>query len=141
MLDAGIERRLVHQIALGERHDGPLRAQHVDDLEVLLGLRLPSLVGGDHEQHQSNRTHAGQHVPDEALVPGHVDEPDLPARWQGGPGEPEVDGEPAPFLLRQPVGIHAGEPKDQGRLAVIDVPGRRHDVRRGLRGVHPCSRA
>jgi hypothetical protein len=43
--------------------------------EQMLGrLRHPALVGGDHEEHRGHRADPGQHVADEPLVPGDVDE-------------------------------------------------------------------
>ena len=85
------------------------------------GLRRPAVVGGDHDQRRGHRADPGQHVADEPLVPGHVDEREPPARRQRRPGEAEVDGEPAPALLRPPVGLHAGERAHQRGLAVVDV--------------------
>ncbi len=38
-------------------------------------------------------------------------------------GEAQVDGDPALLLGGQPVGVDAGQGADQGRLAVVDVPG------------------
>ena len=47
-----------------------------------------------------------------------------------GVGEPEVDREPAPLLLLEPVGVGAGEREHQRRLPVIDVPGSGDDPHR-----------
>ena len=63
----------------------------------------------DDEQRDVDRAHAGEHVLHEPLMTGHVDEPDLDARRQGGEREAEVDGEAPRLLLREPVGIGAGE--------------------------------
>ena len=49
-------------------------AQQAADIEMLARLRLDGFVGGDHEQHQVDAAHAGQHVLDEALVAGDIDE-------------------------------------------------------------------
>ena len=53
----------------------------------------------------------------------------LPGR-QRRPREAEVDGEAAPLLLGEPVGVHAGEREDERRLAVIDVARGGDDVHR-----------
>ena len=37
-------------------------------------LRHPALVGRDHEQYEGSGTETGEHVGDEALMPGYVDE-------------------------------------------------------------------
>jgi hypothetical protein len=104
--------------------------QDVDDLEMLLGLGLPTLVRGHHEQHQPNRAHAGEHVPDEPLVPRDVDEADLAAGRQRGPGESQIDGQAAPLLLGPPVGVHPGQPDEERRFSVIDVARCGHNVER-----------
>ena len=49
-------------------------AQQFQNPQVLLGLRLPALGGGHHEQACIDRAHSGQHVLDEPDVSGHVDQ-------------------------------------------------------------------
>ena len=61
---------------------------------------------------------------------GHIDEGDLTPGGQDRPGESEIDGEPAAALLLPPVWLHPGQRANQRALAVIDVTGRRDDVRR-----------
>ena len=73
------ERLVVDEVALRERDDPAVDAEDVEDLQVLLGLRLPPLVGRDDEQHQADRPDAGEHVADEPLVARDVDEADLAA--------------------------------------------------------------
>jgi hypothetical protein len=138
-----LQRLGVDQVRLGQRDHAARRAEDVDDLEVLLRLGLPPLVGGHDEHHEADRPHPGQHVPDEPLVARHVDEPDLAAGGERGPGEPQVDRQAAALLLGQPVGVDAGETQDQRRLPVVDVPGGGDDL--GERAVgaagHDGSRA
>jgi hypothetical protein len=69
-----------HEVALGDRDHRSVHAEHVDDLQVLLGLRLPALVRRDDEQHQTDRSDAREHRAHEPLVPGHVHESDLATR-------------------------------------------------------------
>ena len=59
---------------LGERDDAAADAEQAADVEVLAGLRLDGFVGGDDEEHQVDAADAGEHVLDEALVAGDVDE-------------------------------------------------------------------
>ena len=59
---ASVERLVVDEVAFRERDHAPAHAEDVEDLQVLLGLRLPPLVGRDHEQHEPDRTDAGEHV-------------------------------------------------------------------------------
>ena len=63
---------------------------------------------------------------------GHVDEADRLAGREHGVGEAEVDGQPPPLLLLEPVRVGAGEGQHERGLAVVDVPGGRH---------HPHGRA
>ena len=90
---------------------------------MLLRLRHPALVGGNDEQSDVDGLDPGEHVLQEALVPGHVDERDLARRLESHPCEPEVDGQPAFLLLSPSIGVTTGERLDQGRLAVVDMAG------------------
>ena len=94
----------------------------VQGREMLFRLRHPTLGGGHDEHHRRDRTHPGQHVGHEPLMARHVDEREL-APAELGPREAEVDGQAPALLFGQPVRPHAGEPVQQGRLAVVDVPG------------------
>ena len=105
-----------------------LDAEQLEDPQVLLGLRLPAFGGRHHEQAGIDRADPGQHVLEEAHVAGHVDERDASAGRQRGVGEAEVDGEPAPLLLVEAVGVGAGQRQDERRLAVVDVAGGGDDV-------------
>ena len=70
-----------------------------EDLEVLLGLRHPPIVGGDDEQGEVDRADAGDHVLDEVLVARDVDDPDrddvTPSAVRVEVGEAEVDRDAA----------------------------------------------
>ena len=122
------QRLVVDQVAFRERDHPAGHPQHVEDLQVLLGLGFPSLVRRDDEQDEPNRPDPGEHVPDEPLVSGHVNEPDLATARERAPRVPEVDREPATLLLGPPIRVHPGHPDDQGRLPVVDVTGRRDDA-------------
>ena len=113
----------IHQVGLGERDDAARDAQQAADIEMLAGLRLDGFVGGDHEEHQVDAAHAGQHVLDEALMPGDVDEAQAQRGRQLQMRETEVDGDAAALFFFQAVGIDAGERFHQRGLAVIDMAG------------------
>ena len=85
------------------------------------------VIGGDNQQYPVDRQHAGQHVGQKALVSGNVDKADLCPIGQGRIGKAEIDCQPAPFLLRQAVGVDPGQRLHQGRLAVVDMAGGRED--------------
>jgi hypothetical protein len=133
LLDVGldqVEPLVVDQVALGQGHQAVGDAEQVEDGHVLARLGHDALVGGDHQQGDVDAADAGEHVVDEALVAGHVDDGDLDPVRQPQPGEAEVDGHAALLLLLEPVGVDAGEGADEGRLAVVDVAGRADDPHR-----------
>ena len=90
---------------------------------MLAGLRHHAFVGRDDQQREVDAADAGQHVLDEALVAGDVHDLDRQPVGRVEVGEAEVDRDAAGLLLRQAVGVDAGERLDQRRLAVVDVPG------------------
>ena len=96
-------------------------AEQIDDRQMLDGLRHDAVVRGDDQQHEVDAGRAGQHVVDEALVPGHVDEADGHAFAGRQIGEAEIDRDAARLLLLQAVGIDAGQRPHQRGLAVIDM--------------------
>ena len=89
---------------------------------MLARLRHHRLVGRDDEHDEIDAADAGEHVLDEPLVAGHVDEREVDA-VDGLVGEAEVDGDAARLLFLQAIGIGAGQRPHQRALAVIDVPG------------------
>ena len=72
----GDGRARVGEVAPGDDDEPVGRSRALDGREVLVGLGPPALVGRHDEQHRRRRAEAGEHVADEALVPGHVDEGD-----------------------------------------------------------------
>ncbi len=94
---------------------------------MIARLGLPALVRGDDEADDRRGPDPGEHVREEPLVPGDVDERELPTRGRRRPREPEIDRQPAPALFLPPVRFHPGQGFDQGRLPMIDVPSRRDD--------------
>ena len=116
----------VGEIDAGDRDDAVCHAEEIENGEVFLGLRHPAFVCGNHKQGDVEPSGPGEHVLDESLVAGDVDEPhrvvaDL------SPRETEVDREASLFLLGPPIGVSPGERLYQGGLAVVDMPGRSDD--------------
>ena len=118
-----LEQLLVHQVGLGQRHHAVAHAQQLDDGQVLAGLRHHAVVGGDDQQEEVHPGGAGDHGAHEALVARHVDDAQPGPRRELQLGVAELDGDAALALLAQPVGVLAGEPRDERRLAVVDVAG------------------
>jgi hypothetical protein len=105
-----------------------LDADELEDPEVLLGLRLPSLDRVHDEEAGIDGADAGEHVLEEPDVTGDVDEPELSPAGERRPCEPQVDRQPARLLLGQAVRVDARQCPDERRLAVIDVAGGGDDV-------------
>ena len=107
-----IQRLGIHQVGLGQDGDSIPDMQQPANVEVLAGLRLDRRVGGNHQQHQINPTHSRQHVADEALVAGNIDESQpqrrAVSRGQVKIREAEVNRDPPTLLLRQAVRVDAG---------------------------------
>jgi hypothetical protein len=90
---------------------------------MLARLRHHRLVRRDHEEDGVDPAGAGEHVADESLVTGHVDERNphvLPLRVR----EAEIDRDAPPLLLRQPVGVDPRQRAHERGLPVVDMPRR-----------------
>ena len=121
-----LARRLVHEVALGQGDDAVAQAEQAEDFEVLARLRHDRIVGGDDEQGEVDAGGAGEHVLDEALVAGHVDDAEAEVA-EVEAGEADVDGDAAGLFLGQAVAVDAGEGLDERGLAVVDVAGGAED--------------
>ena len=124
----GLQRLGIDEVRLRDDDDRGRDPEEVEDVQVLLRLRLPALVGRHDEDGGVDGADPRQHVADEPLVTRDVDDPHLPARRQLEPGETQVDGEAPALLLLEAVRVDAGQRLDERALAVVDVTGRRNDV-------------
>ena len=68
-------------IGFGQDDDAALDTKQIEDRQVLGGLRHRALVGGDDQQRGVDAADAGEHVLDEPLVTGDIDDADL---WPPG---------------------------------------------------------
>ncbi len=114
----------IDQIALAERDHRAAHGEQLEDRDVLARLRHDAVVAGDHEQGEVDPGRAGDHRAHEALVAGHVDDREHAAGGQRQARVAEGDRDAALALFGQAVGVDARERAHEGRLAVIDVPGR-----------------
>src|SRR5215472_3662526 len=123
-LESGqLPRVVVRQIAFGQRNHAVLDPEQAANVEMLARLRLDRLIGRNRQQHQVDSRSAGQHVSDEALVPWHIHEAVAHAALFEK-REAQVNRDPAPLFLLEPVGMRSGQCFDQGGFAVINMPGR-----------------
>src|SRR3984885_2091270 len=60
----------VGEVGLGDHEDAATRAEQMEDVEMLLGLRHHAVVGRDGEEHEVDAVGAGEHVADEGVVAG-----------------------------------------------------------------------
>ena len=116
------------------RHDGDTArdAEKVQDRQMFARLRHDPVVGGHDEQNEIDTRRTGQHGAHKLLVARHIDETDRSTIARSPVGKAEIDRNAALLLLRQSIGIDAGQRLDQGCLAVIDMAGRGDD--HGRRG-------
>ena len=123
LLERELERLRVDGVGLRHRDDAALDPEQAENREVLVRLRARTLGGVDDEQEEVDPGRPGDHVADEALVAGHVDQREPPAVGKVERRVAEVDRDPARLLLGQPVRVLAGQRAYEPRLAVVDVPG------------------
>jgi len=92
---------------------------------MLFRLPHPAVVGRNNEKREINRADARDHVPDEILVAGNVDDACVNRlairRGQIQFGETELNRDFPRFFFRQAVRISSGQRFDECAFAVIDV--------------------
>ena len=79
------------EVRLGDHEDAALDAEQMEDVEMLLGLRHHTVVGGNRQQHQVDTMGAREHVADEALMARHINHAGAGAVGQGEVGEAQID--------------------------------------------------
>ena len=121
----------IGQVNLRKRHHQVGDPEQLNDVEVLARLGHHAFVGGHHQEHRVHAVHPGQHVVQEAGLPGDVDDPDPLPAGEVQVSKPEVDGHAAPVLLRETVGVDAGQRLDEGGFAVVNMAGGANDRHRG----------
>ena len=121
-----LARRLIDEIALGQGDDAVTQAEQAQDFQMLACLRHDGIVGGHDEHGQVDAGGAGEHVLDETLVAGHIDDAEAERR-QIENGEADVDGDAAGLLFGQPIAVDAGQRLDERGFAVVDVASRAED--------------
>jgi len=127
--DVGLHERehlFVRGVDLRQRDAADRKSEKRHDLEVLARLRHHAVVRGDDEQHDVHARRGRDHVADELLVAGHVDDADFQTSLEHQLRVPDVDRQSARLLFRETidvlgVAVTAGERAQQRRLAVIDV--------------------
>jgi hypothetical protein len=127
LVDDGPYARLVDQVDLRDRDQPARHPEQMEDVEVLLGLRHDAVVRRDDEQRHVDAVRPSEHVADEALVPGDVDDAGPLAAGEIEMREAEVDRDAALLLLLQAIRVLPGEGAHQRGLPVIDVSGRADD--------------
>ena len=100
----------------------------MDDIQVLFGLRHDAVVGGDGKKDQVDAVGAGEHIFDEPLMPGNIDDAGLRAVRQVEMREPQIDGDTAFLFFLKPVRVLSGQRFDQAGFSMIDVAGGADDV-------------
>src|ERR1043165_4084333 len=101
---------------------------------MLFGLRHPSVIGGDNQQCEIDRTDARDHVLHEILVSRHINKADvvcdlLPITHTRHlkMRKTQIDRDSARFFFRQAIRISSSERFDKRTFPVIDVTRRRQN--------------
>ena len=137
-----IDPLFLGQVAFGQHQDSATDIQQLQDLQMLPGLRHDPFVDIHHQQHQIDAADAGQHVVDEALMSGHIDDSSHLAVGEPERGEAQVDGDAALLFFFEAVGFLPGQGADELGFAVVDMAGRTDDdMTRGRHDMRfPCIR-
>ena len=70
----GFARRgIFHEVRFSQCNDAASGAEVGEDLQVLLGLRHPAVIGSHNEQREVDCAYAGDHVFDEILMARYID--------------------------------------------------------------------
>ena len=109
------------QIGLGEDDHARFDAQERADGQMLAGLGHHAFVSGDDEHGEVDAPDSREHVLDESLVTGDVDDLDGESVRLLEKGKAEIDGDAARLFFGQPVGVDTGQRFDERGLAVVDV--------------------
>ena len=89
---------------------------------MLLRLRHPAVIRRHDEEREVDRAQTCDHVADEILVPGDIDQAERKPR-KLEVSKAKIDRDAAGLFLRQAIGIDSGERFDQRGLPVVDVAG------------------
>ena len=87
-----------------------------------------AFVRCDHEQREVDTAHACQHVFDEMLMSGDIDDADFAATGQSEPSETQIDRKAARLLFSQAIGVDPGECADQSTFAMVNVSRSADDI-------------
>ena len=134
LLDFG-DSRCRRQIDLRDHEDRAVDAKQMEDVEMLLGLRHHAIVGRDGEEHEIEAVRSGQHVADEALVSGNIDDAGAGPVRKIQMRESQIDRDAPVFFFLQPVRVLSRQGFDETRLAVVDMSGSTDDVGHGYFGM------
>lgn len=97
----------VDQAGLGKNYQAASNSEQAANVEMLASLGHDGLVGRYDEKCQIDAAGAGEHVLDEPLVAGNVDDGETQRRGEIEMSETEIDGNAALFFFFEPVGVDA----------------------------------
>ena len=120
--------RGLDQIDLARNDDDAPHVEKPQNREMLERLRHDSFAGIHDEQQELHTGRARQHVVQETLVPGHIDDAALGFVAETEVGEAQIERHASPSLLLPAIGIRSGQCLDECRFSVIDVSCRSNDV-------------
>ena len=96
----------VNEVDLCQRDQSDLNAEQIHDVEMFARLRHDGVVSRDDQHGHVDARRAGDHVPDETFVTGHIDNADL--KIAGSEMcKAQVDRDPASPLFGQTIRVDA----------------------------------
>ncbi len=97
----------VDQAGLGKNYQAAGNSEQAANVEMLASLGHDGLVGGYDEKCEIDAAGAGEHVLDEPLMAGNVDDGETERRGEIEMSETEIDGNATLFFFFEAVGVDA----------------------------------
>ena len=114
---------VVDQVDLGQGDHAGLDTQGLQDRDMLDRLGHDAVVGCDDQKGDVDTRRAHDHLADELLVAGNVDDGHLAAIGELKLGPTQFDGDAALLFLFQSVRILAGKRHHERGFAMVDMAG------------------
>ncbi|HEV3105387.1 MAG TPA: hypothetical protein VGZ01_06850, partial [Trinickia sp.] len=113
----------IDEIDFGQHDDRARNVEKIENVEMLERLLFGSFWRCDDEKQQLHARGTGEHVMQEALVTGNVNDAGFDTVREAQRRKAEIECHASLLLFDEPIGIVAGQCDDERTLAVIDVPG------------------
>ncbi len=96
-------------------------------IEMFASLRHDRFIRGDYQQNEIDTGNSGEHIFNESLVAGNIDEAEAETRGELQVSETQIDGNAPALFFFQAIRVDSGQRLNQSGLAVIDMSSRADD--------------